>query len=185
MSWTSSVSSAFAAVPVLPAVDFHRVVQLRQAGRRHHRIQRDLAAREDALAPGRRIGRRDEQGRTRAPQALEIHQRAQQLAHRIEIERIELRRGEELADEVEARLVQALQSGQRLQAAALPAQRRPEARELLQRAGRPVLRQAVGHQHRIDRAGAGAADCFEGEPALLEQAIEHAPGESAVRAAAL
>src|SRR6476620_1070768 len=49
----------------------------------------------------------------------------------------------------------------------------------------PAGSQSVGEHDRIDGAGARSGDALEFEPAFLEQAIEHAPGEGAVAAAAL
>jgi len=49
----------------------------------------------------------------------------------------------------------------------------------------PAVDHACGHQHRVDRAGAGAADRVKGDVGLLQQPVEDAPGESAERAAAL
>ena len=41
-------------------------------------------------------------------------------------------------------------------------------------------------QHRgVHRAGGGAGDAVDLEPGLFQQAVEHAPGEGAMRAAAL
>ncbi len=48
-----------------------------------------------------------------------------------------------------------------------------------------VLGEAGGERHGIDGAGAGGADPGDVERLVLEQAVEHAPGEGAVRAAAL
>jgi hypothetical protein len=85
-------------------------------------------------------------------------------------------------------VLQALQAGQRLEqslAATVTAQSGPEARQLFERAGRAVLDQSGRDQDGVDRAGAGAADGAERQAALLKQAIQRAPGEGAVRAAAL
>ena len=63
---------------------------------------------------------------------------------------------------------------------------RPQNRARVARAsGRPAAGQAVGEGDAVHGAGAGAADAGDLEPAVLEQPVEHAPGEGAVRAAAL
>jgi len=48
-----------------------------------------------------------------------------------------------------------------------------------------AMRIAVGQHHRIDGAGAGAADGFDLQALVLQQAVERAPAEGAVGAAAL
>jgi hypothetical protein len=47
-------------------------------------------------------------------------------------------------------------------------------------AAAPARHQAVGQGHRIHGARAGAADPRNFEPGLVEQAVEHAPGERTV-----
>ena len=47
------------------------------------------------------------------------------------------------------------------------------------------LRPAVGQRHGVDGARAGAADPGGPQPAVHQQGVQHAPGEGAVRAAAL
>src|SRR5260370_37188650 len=65
------------------------------------------------------------------------------------------------------------------------AQAAPEAVELGARAGGAALAVPLRQQRRIDGAGAGAADALDADPVVLEQPVEHAPGEGAVGAAAL
>jgi hypothetical protein len=45
--------------------------------------------------------------------------------------------------------------------------------------------EAVGEHDSVHRAGAGRADAIDLEPRLLEQPIQHAPGEGAVSASTL
>jgi hypothetical protein len=45
--------------------------------------------------------------------------------------------------------------------------------------------QPVGHHHGVDRTGRGARHAFDLDSAVGQQLVEHAPGERAVRAAAL
>ncbi len=55
----------------------------------------------------------------------------------------------------------------------------------LARALAAAVGQAIGQHGGVHRAGAGRADALDGDALVLEQAVEHAPGEGAVRAAAL
>ena len=50
---------------------------------------------------------------------------------------------------------------------------------------RPAASEAVGDHHRVHRAGRRAGDAFDREAPVLEDVVEHAPGEGAVRAATL
>ena len=50
---------------------------------------------------------------------------------------------------------------------------------------RSAAREPVGEHDRIHGAGRRAGDAVDGDAAVGEQAVEHAPGEGAVRAAAL
>jgi hypothetical protein len=61
----------------------------------------------------------------------------------------------------------------------------PERVESLPRALAPPDRQSVGENHGVHRPGARRADAFDGEALFLEQTVEGAPSEGAVRAAAL
>jgi len=49
----------------------------------------------------------------------------------------------------------------------------------------PAAHEAVGEHHGVHRAGAGAAQPVDEQPVVEHQALEHAPGEGAMRAAAL
>src|SRR5207249_4443735 len=60
--------------------------------------------------------------------------------------------------------------------------------ERLERAPRPfaaALHVALDEGGGVHRPGAGAAHPLDGDALVLEEAVEHAPGEGAVRAAAL
>src|SRR5262249_15540115 len=61
----------------------------------------------------------------------------------------------------------------------------PYGPELAARALPAALGQTRGQRHRVDGAGAGGADGAELNRLILEQAVEHAPGEGAVRPPAL
>src|SRR5581483_12437783 len=61
----------------------------------------------------------------------------------------------------------------------------PEILERLAGTVAPVARPALQHDRGIDRAGAGAAHRLELDATVLDQRVEHAPGEGSMRAAAL
>ena len=63
--------------------------------------------------------------------------------------------------------------------------RRQNVSSAVPRARRPRLGIAVDQHRGIHRARRRAGDAVDLEPRLLEQPVEHAPGEGAVRAAAL
>jgi hypothetical protein len=85
--------------------DRDRLEQQWQAGRRHHRVGGDLFARKDAQAPGRHIGRGDEQLKLRAgADGVEIDESLDETLQRIDIERIEVVRREVMRYRIEPRL---------------------------------------------------------------------------------
>ncbi|MNV55643.1 hypothetical protein D3C71_1478830 [compost metagenome] len=61
----------------------------------------------------------------------------------------------------------------------------PEIVQRLACADLAILQHARGKYDGIHRAGTGCAHPFNGKPAVLEQPIEHAPGERTVHPAAL
>src|SRR4029079_11070954 len=63
--------------------------------------------------------------------------------------------------------------------------RTPEIVELLPRAVDAAANEAVGQRDRIHGAGAGAGHRWHVDADILQQPVEHAPGESPMRAAAL
>ncbi|MSP47076.1 MAG: hypothetical protein EXQ83_14810 [Xanthobacteraceae bacterium] len=67
---------------------------------------------------------------------------------------------------------------------AVAACRAPEIPEALARLRRPAAGEAVGHHHRIERAGGRAGNSLDFDPPVLQQFVEHAPSERAMRAAA-
>ena len=67
-------------------------------------------------------------------------------------------------------------------ASATPSQKRSS---VPARARGATFRHAMGQRHRVHGAGAGAADALDLDALVLQEAIEHAPGERAVGAAAL
>src|SRR5215468_4466659 len=68
---------------------------------------------------------------------------------------------------------------------AVNADRAPEIGEPLACLVRPAAGEPVGEHDRVHRSRRRAGDAFDLDAAVLEELIEHAPGERAVRAAAL
>ena len=181
-----------AAVPIGLAVDLGRLKQLRQAGRGHHGRRREPLATEDLGAAGFDVGGGDEHARRlQLLQPLEIDFALDQLAQRVDVERVGLV-GRKTRQRTRQRAHHQLGQARRAFAGgaqfhdlvphAGQAGARAFVRVLLVRHG---LRPAVRQRHGIDGAGAGAADAGEVEAPVLQQRVQHAPGEGAVRAAAL
>ena len=127
---------------------------------------------------------------------LEIDEAFEQVLQRVDVERIEVVGREilrhRLDPDAHRRIFQRQEREQPVDRLALhvwqsaaEAGRAPEIGKALARFLSPAAHQSVGQQHGIDRAGRGAGDAFDLEPAVFQQMIEHAPGEGAVRAAAL
>jgi hypothetical protein len=169
------------AVPVRRAVDRDRVVQRRQAGRREQRFERQFVGVEDAQRAGFDARRRDEQAdRLAVAHALEVDRFRQQLAQRVQVERIPLRRRQP-ARHLRQRLQRVVGRAEQ----GVIGQLLPEVAQRFARVRGVALRQPVREQRRVDGAGTGAAGRFNAQAALFEQAVEHAPGERAMRSAAL
>jgi hypothetical protein len=120
-------------------------------------------------------------------QRLEVDRANQQVAQRVQVERVELRGREPVGPGqqgaprgTEARWV-ARHVPQRRHALG---HRAPEPLERGARAVGAVAAQTLGEQHRVHRAGTRAADGGDVH-AAFEQRIEHTPGEGAMRTAAL
>ena len=162
------------------------MVELRQAGRGEHHVERDLVVAEEPQPAILHRRGADQQADRRGPaQPREIDLLGQDLAQRVEAERIEL-----VGRQQPRREFQRQRRGAR-HGAAEPHQRAgaadapPEALEPRPRRCRPAFGQPVGEQHGVDRAGADAAHHVERHRILLQELVEHAPGESAEGAAAL
>ena len=118
----------------------------------------------------------------------EIDVRLEQLAERIETQRIEV-----VGREQARHLGQSIRLGDAGEPGIVAQQiwhagfghRLPHGPQLRLRARTAAFSQARRERHGVDCAGAGAADPADVDGLLLEQAIEHAPGEGAMRAAAL
>ena len=188
--------AAVAAVPIGHAVDLHRLEQQRQAGRRHHDFRRHLGAREHALLAAVDVGGGNEQLAPRvAAHQREIDEALDQALERIDVERIEIVGRPVARQRAEPRHRRALPRHEReqpldrfalqLRQRAAEARRAPEIGEPLPRLLRPAAREPVGEHHRVHGAGGGAGDAVDGDPPVGQQLVEHAPGEGAMRPAAL
>ena len=184
--------AAVAAVPVGHAVDLHRAEQVRQRGRGHDHLGRDFRAREDAQLSGVDIGGGDEQlGREVAADRVEIDEAVDQVLERVDVERVEVVGREHARHRAEPQAV-ACERKEPLDHAALQvrqvavdAHRPPEVGEPRPRLVRPAAGETVGEHDSVDCARRGAGNAFDLDAAVLEQLVEHAPGEGAVGAAAL
>ncbi len=186
-----------AAVPVGDTVDLHGVVHEGQAGRGEDGIDGDRRLAEDPGAAGLDIGGADEElGGGAAVDGVEVEHLADDAAQRVDVERVGLvGRGqprEALEPAVARGLVERPVAGhavpggraQRIEGAGL-ADAGPEVAQEPAR-GLPAAGIQARHEGRgVHRPGAGAADTDDLEVLFLQQAVEHAPGEGAVGAAAL
>ena len=170
-------------------VDGDGVVDGGQAGRGQHALDRHLAAAEETGKAVGDVGRGDQQlGTGAGAQLREVDVRLEQFAEGIEIQRIEVVGREQtrhlgdrigFADAREPGIV-----AQEIGHAGL-CHRLPHGPELGARTGAAAFDEPRRNRHGVYRPGAGAADPADVDRLLLEQAIEHAPGEGAVRPAAL
>ena len=155
-----------------------------------------MLARENMQASGLHVGGGDEDDARIGAQAFEVDETLDQILQRIDVERVHVV-GRQIfrpgVEPVESRRILVWQKReqpvghralQRRQVAA-DARRAPEVGEPLACFVGSAALQAVGEHHGVDRAGRGAGNALDGKPPVLEQMIEHAPGEGAVRAAAL
>jgi hypothetical protein len=188
--------AGIAAIPIAFAVDLDRLEHGREAGRRQQHVRRDLAVSEHPAASGADIGGSDEQLDRCSGQPVEIDDLGQDVAQGIGAARTEVVGREHprhhIHGDEHGRIVERPAAQQNVQRTAPERAEhrrlRYPAPEILQRGARP--RGAVGgkavDQHRgVHRARRCARDAVDAQPGFLEQAVEHAPGESAVRAAAL
>src|ERR1700704_315197 len=149
-----------AAVPVGDTVDHHGVVHVGQAGRGEQGVDRQLLAREDAHLAGLHVGGGDEGlDLAAAAHGFFVEMPTQHLAQRVELQWIALPWRERALDQVGPQ----------------------RARRIVEV---PVALQAV-ERRALDGARDRHRARLEHQPPLLDQRIEHAPGEGAVRTAAL
>ena len=185
-----------AAVPVRHAVDLDGAKQQRQRRRRHHHVRVDLVAREDVRAAGVHVGGGNEQFEFAAAHRVEIDEAVDQVAQRIDVQRIEIVGREIARHRLEPALHRRSRKRQQREQpvgdralhwrqVAARAGRAPERGEPLARLLRAAAREPVGDHHGVDGAGRCAGNAGDLQPAVGEQMIGDAPGERAVRAAAL
>ena len=138
----------------------------------------------------------DLQRAARHADRVEVDRLLEHALQRIEVERIELVGRQQPGDHVEhqegRRMLERARAGQLVEQARLQraegrgmADPPPEIGERLLRAALAAFGQAVGKHGGVHGAGAGRDHALEGQIVLVEQPVEHAPGEGAVRAAAL
>ena len=184
------------AVPVRFAVDLHGLEHRGQARRGEQYVGCEVGIPEHAAAARAHVGRGDEELDRRRGEPVETDAVRQDLGERVRAEGVGVVRREhprrDVEDREHRRIVERPAAGQDLDRAAAQGAEQRRVRhalpELLERDPRlrgPAFGQPVGHHYRVHRAGGGAGDAVEHQPAFLEQPVEDAPGECAVGAAAL
>src|SRR5271166_275688 len=183
-------------VPVGLAVDLYGLEHGGQTSRGEQNVRRNSIVLEHVTAAGPNIGSGDEELYRCSRQPLEIDCFGKNctqwiFSHRIQVIGRQQAR-HEIHDDVERRRVQRPAAEKHIER---PAPERAEASrlgdaapEILQGragAGGPAFRVAIDQHRGIHRAGRRARNAVDSEPGLLEQTIEHAPGECPVRASAL
>jgi hypothetical protein len=188
--------AAVAAVPVFLAVDLHGGVELGQAGRGHDGVRGDIGPGEDAGAAAAHVGGGDMNRDIAGAHGVEVDAILEDVAQRVQLERVGLVGRKEpaqaLRPEIAGRVVEREAPAQPVERRLLDrrepggvAGRAPEVRQRLAGLARTAAAMAVRKDDRVHRAGAGAADLGDDEARVLEQPVEHAPGQRAVGAAAL
>ena len=146
---------------------------------------------------GLHIGRRDENLQVGiGAQRFEIDEPLDQILERIDVERIDVIGREIARHRVEPglhrRAFERRERQQPLHDGALQGRQAAAGGGRAPELGEPLLRllaaaacKAVGQHHGIHRARRRAGNALDGEPVVAQKLFEHAPGEGAVRAAAL
>ncbi len=149
-------------------------------------------AAEDLDLAGKDVRRRDEEAHVLAgAHALEIDQVGDRVAQRVDVERVRLVGAPGARDDIAPDLVRPVAEDAVEQAAlqrrerTVEADTTPERFELRPRGVGPAFEPAFDEDDAVHGAGARSGDRLDGEAAVLEQRVEHAPGEGAVGAAAL
>ncbi len=187
-----------AAIPVMLAIDLDRLEQEGEATRGKDMRGMDLATLEDLHLAGAHIGGGEEElDRAFFPaQRREIDALLQHLLQRIVVERVEFigreQPGHEVGHDKSRREAQRMAPQHAVEPARLQRRLHRRDADALPEPGERRLgavaapdRIAGGEDRRIHRAGAGRGNPLDVDPLLLEQAIEHAPGEGAMGPAAL
>ncbi len=152
---------------------------------------------KDAHAAGMHVGRRDEKLQiVIGAQRVEIDEALDQILQRIDVERIDVVGREIARNRVEpglhGRAFERRERQQPFHHGALSAGRLPRARCRPPKIGKPFLRlfasaagETVGQHHGVDGSRRGAGNALDDKPLVAQKLFEHAPGEGAMRAAAL
>jgi len=149
-----------------------------------------MLAKDPQLAGGGLRGRDEQLERAACAHGLEVDESRQQIAQRVELARVDLC-GREVARPTHEQLACRREldriacsldhDGGRHQFADLG----PEAGQGFTRACAPALEPAIRQDDGVHRAGTAAAQAFELHAFIVEQSIEHAPGECAMGATPL
>ena len=188
--------AGIAAVPIRLAVDLYGLKHGREACRSEQDVRRYGVVAKHMAAAGVDIGGRDEQLDRRAREPLEIDAMRENVAQRIGVHRVQLIGREHARHQIhgdESRgIIERPTSEQHierraLEGAELGGLRHFPPERLQARAGAigAVRGITIDHDGAVHGSGRGARDTIEAKPVLLQQAVEHAPGEGAMRAAAL
>ena len=189
-----------AAIPIGLAIDLDRLEDIGQAGGGEQGVDGQFLAPEHFGFAGADIGGRDEEphGVFVVAQLFQVERVLQRPAQRVELHRegVELigrgHPGQRLEGVPGQGIAQVIAPDRLFQGARLHrahgeagAEAAPEALHAVTRAGAAALAQAEGEDGGIDGAGRGAGHAFEIQPILIQQPLQHAPGEGAMGAAAL
>src|SRR5262245_19078997 len=189
--------SDIATVPVCLTIDLYGAEEMRQACRGDDHVGGHFLAPEYVQLACSHIARGHEQlqilGR---PDRLEIDKTADQILQWIDVERVEVVRrqitGHRLHPQADWRVFDRPERKQPVDGAALKVGQvaceagcAPETCETLARFFRSTASETVGQNDGVDRAGRRAGNSLDCQSAIIEEVIEHAPGECAERAASL
>ncbi|EWS55571.1 hypothetical protein X551_01584 [Methylibium sp. T29] len=181
-----------AAIPVGLPVDRHGLEDERQAGGGQQRIDRQVLAGEDVGLAAAHAGSRDEQRDVATPQRVLVDMPPGHVAQRVQVQRVELIGAEGAKEAVEPlvarQLVEVeaaagrtgLAQRERREDLAAGADVVPEGRECRARAGAAATGMSRRQHGGVERAGTGARDRGDLDRVVLEQPVEHAPGEGTV-----
>ena len=167
----------------------------RQAEASKH-VRRDRSVAKDAAAAGADVRSGDEQLDRRARHPVEIDRLGEDVAQRIGPARVQLVGREQARHEIHrdegGRIIERPAAHEHIEGCALeraePGSLGHLAPECLQGSAGipgPALGETVGEHHGVHGARRRSRDAVDAEPRLLQQPIEDAPGEGAVRASAL
>ena len=188
--------AGIAAVPIRLAVDLYGLKHGREACRSEQDVRRYGVVAKHMAAPGMDIGGRDEQLDRRARKPLEVDAMRENGAQRVGVHRVQLIGREHARHQIhgdESRgIIERPTSKQHIERRALEGAQLgglrhfpPERLQAGAGAIGAVRGITIDHDGAVHGSGRGARDTIEAKPVLLQQAVEHAPGEGAMRAAAL